>query len=172
MRRCLPSRLPVWFLGFVLIPAFLLGAGVHQARGQEGERVLSKPGPVLEVKFPEKVEKPAEVKFPEKVEKPVEEKQSVTLDPFFLIEEEASRVRVRRFDLALEFSSPELLQQLDPRAPQLRELVYDFLVAKDRAHPGLEKKEQQQALAGLVNRYLGQEAVTAVKVDQMVLLLR
>jgi len=160
MSRLLPSPKIIWGLGLFLIPALLLGAGVRQAGSEERKIGAPKPGPVLEVKIQEEIEKPRV------------EVQSLTLAPFFLIEEEASQVRVRRVDLALEFSQPEMMKQVDPQATRLRELVYDFLVAKEHNYPGLEKKEQQQVLAGIVNRYLGQEAVTAVKVDQSILLLR
>jgi len=45
-------------------------------------------------------------------------------------------------------------------------------LAEEQAVSGREKKEQEKILAQLVNRYLGQEAVSAVKVDQSFLLLR
>jgi hypothetical protein len=134
------------------------GAGVAAAPGLDGEPVSLNPGPVLEVKIRDEVEKPAAAA------------PSLTLDPFFLIEEEASRVRVRRVQVALEFLQPELLKGFDPQAPRLRELVYDFLVTKEEAHPGRETKEQEKLLAGLVNRWLGQEAVSAVKLDYSLLL--
>jgi len=159
MSRSLSSRFILWVFGLVLTLALLLGTGVRQARGQEGEKAAPKPGPVQEGKILEKDEKPAT------------DVHSLTLDPFFLIEEEAHRIRVRRVAVAMEFSQGEMMKQFDPQTPRLRELVYDFLVAKERNYLGLETKEQQKVLAGLVNRYLGQEAVTAVKVDQSILLL-
>lgn len=147
-RRLLP-----WCLCLML--ALPLGVGVHQGWGQEKKMAPLNPGPVFEAKIQEK---------------PGAE-NSLPLDPFYLIEEETSRVRVRRVALALEFSQPEMMELLDPQAPSLRELVYDFLITKEHDYPGLEKKGQQKVLAGLVNRYLGQEAVTAIKVDQSYLLL-
>jgi hypothetical protein len=158
MSRSLPSRLLVLSFGLCLALALLLGAGVRQARCREGAKAAPKPGPVVEVSIKEEAP-PA---------KPV----SLTLDPFFLIEEDTHRVRVRRVGVALEFSQPEMLKKIDPQTPGLRELVYDFLSAKERDYSGLETEEQQNILAGLINRCLGQEAVTAVKVDQSILLLR
>jgi hypothetical protein len=110
------------------------------------------------------------VKIQEEVEKTAASASSLTLDPFFLIEEDASRVRVRRVQVVLEFLQPEMLKEFDPQAPRLRELVYDFLAAKDQEHPDRGLKEQEKLLAGLVNRCLGQEAVSAVKLDQSLLL--
>jgi hypothetical protein len=150
------------FLGIFLLLA-LLGseyAWAGAAPGRDGEAASPKPGPVLEVKIQENLEKPATAA------------SSFTLDPFFLIEEEASRVRVRRVQVVLEFLQPDILPKFDPRSPGLRELVYDFLVGKEQGYPGRERKEQEKLLTGLVNRYLGQEAVSAVKVDQSFLLLR
>ena len=156
MRRLLPI---ITLLGLCL--SLMLGAllcsGAAQAWGQEEEKAAPKPGPVLEVKIKEE---PAAVKH------------SLALDPFYLIEEEASRVRVRRIELALEFAQPELMKQVDPQASRLREQVYDFLISKERNFSGLAKTEQEKALAAIVNRCLGQEAVAAVKVDQNILLLR
>jgi hypothetical protein len=147
-RRLLPCCL-------CLLLALPLGVGVQQGWGQEKKMAPLKPGPVLEAKIQEKP-------GPE---------NSLSLDPFYLIEEKASRVRVRRVALALEFSQPEMMKLLDPQAPSLREVVYDFLISKEHEYPDLEKKGGQKLLAGLLNRYLGQEAVTAVKVDQSYLLL-
>jgi hypothetical protein len=147
-------------ISFLLVLLVFGGAGATAARGQEGKPSPPKPGPVLEVKFQENLEKPVTAPL------------TFSLDPFYLIEGETSRVQVRRVQVALEFRQPEMLQKFDPQAPGLREVVYDFLVVKDQAHPGREKKEQEQVLANLVNRYLGQEAVSAVKVDQNFLLLR
>ncbi|MBI4797105.1 MAG: hypothetical protein HY790_14920 [Deltaproteobacteria bacterium] len=138
-------------------------AGVNAAQGRDGEPVSPKPGPVLEVKIQEEVEKPVAAAAAAAA-------PSLALDPFFLIEEEASRVRVRRVQVALEFLQPEMLKGFDPQAPRLRELVYDFLVTKEEAHPTRETKEQEKLLAGLVNRWLGQEAVSAVKLDYSLLL--
>jgi len=147
---CLGLCLPL-ILGLFLLP------GAHAARAQQVEKAISAPSPVLEVRLQEK---------------PGDGKRSVALDPFYLIEDEASRVRVRRVDLALEFAQPELVKQADLQASRLRGALYDFLVAQERDHPGLGKKEQEKVLAGIVNRCLGQDAVTAVKVDQSILLLR
>jgi hypothetical protein len=147
-RRLLPYCL-------CLLLALPLGVGVHQGWGQEKKIASLNAGPVLEAKIQEK---------------PGVE-NSLSLDPFYLMEEDASRVRVRRVALALEFSQPEMMKLLDPQAPSLREVVYDFLINKKHDYPDLEKKGEQKLLAGLVNRYLGQEAVTAVKVDQSYLLL-
>ena len=141
--------------GLCLMLALPLGAGVRQGWGQENKKAPLNPGPVFEAKIREA---------------PGAE-NSLSLDPFYLLEEEASRVRVRRVALALEFARPEMMGLLDPQAPNLRELVYDFLLDKEHNYPGLEKKREQKVLAGLVNRYLGQEAVTAIKVDQSYLLL-
>lgn len=148
------------FLGLPLFLALVLfgGARFSAASDREGEPLAPKPGPVLEVKIQEEVEKPAAAA------------PSLTLDPFFLIEEEASRVRVRRVQVVLEFLQPEMLKEFDPRAPRLREMVYDFLAAKEQEHSGREVKEQEKLLAGLVNRCLGQEAVSSVKLDQSLLL--
>lgn len=151
-----PSRLLTWCFGLFLMVA-VPGVGIHQAWGQEGVKVILDSGQDVEAQTLEKTET---------------EKPSLTMEPFYLIEETASSVRVRQVTLALEFSRPEMMKQVDPLAPRLRELVYDFLVAKEHDYPDLEKKEQQKALTGLVNRYLGQEALTAVKVDQSFLLLR
>jgi hypothetical protein len=151
---------PRIFRGLSLLLALLWfgGAGVAAAQGREGEPVPPQPGPVLEGKIQEKMEQPA-ASVP-----------SITLDPFFLIEEEASRVRVRRVQVALEFLQPEMLKEFDPRDPRLRELIYDFLAAKDQEHPSREVKEQEKLLAGLVNRCLGQESVSSVRLDQSLLL--
>jgi len=151
-RRLLPSLLT---LCLCLLPALPVGVGVRPAWGQEKEMAALQPGPVLEVKIGEKAAA----------------ENSLSLAPFYLIEEQGSRVRVRRVTLALEFSQPEMASLLDPQAPRLREIVYNFLVDKTPDYPGLEKKGEQNILAGLLNRYLGQEAVTAVKVDQSYLLL-
>jgi hypothetical protein len=51
-------------------------------------------------------------------------------------------------------------------------VVYDFLVSKEQAHPARELKEREKVLAGLVNGCLGQEMVSAVKLDQSFLLLQ
>ena len=147
--RCLSLLLALLLLG---------GAGVAAAQGRDGEPVPPQPGPVLEVKIQEEVEKPAAAA------------PSLTLDPFFLIEEDTSRVRVRRVQVALEFLQPEMLKGFDPQASRLRELVYDFLAAKEQAYPAREMQEQERLLAGLVNRYLGQDAVSAVKLDHSLLL--
>jgi len=150
------------FRFFLLFLALALWGGEAAASspGPSVEKTFSEPGPALEGKFREKVEKPGEPAT------------AITLDPFFLIVEEASRVQVQRVLVALEFLQPEQLKKFDPQAPGLRELVYDFLVAKESGQPAREKKEQEKLLAGLLNRYLGQEAVNAVKVDQSFLLLR
>jgi hypothetical protein len=132
-----------------------LGLGATQSWGQDQEMAALKPGPVLEAKIREK--SGAE--------------NSLPLAPFYLLEEEGSRVRVRRITLALEFAQPEIMGLLDTQAPRLREILYDFLVGHEHDYPGLEKMGEQKILAGLVNRYLGQEAVTAVKLDQSYLLL-
>ena len=150
------------FCGFALLSALLLlgSAGAAPAPGQDKPPAMAKTGPVLEVKIQEKAAPsppPA---------------SSLRLDPFFLIQEEPTRVRVLRVQVALEFGQPEILPKLDPQAPALRELVYDFLVAKEQADLGRDPKGQEKVLAALVNRYLGQEAVSAVKVDQSFLLLR
>lgn len=160
MTRRRPSLLLSRGLSLFLALALSGGAGITPALGKDVEKALPEPGPVLERKIQEKIEKPAAPA------------SAITLDPFFLIEEEASRVQVQRVQVSLEFLQPEMLKKFDPRAPGLRELVYDFLAAKEQAHPGRGKKEQEKVLAGLVNRYLGQEAVNAVKVDQSFLLLR
>jgi len=113
------------------------------------------------------------VKFQDEVEKPAAAAAaapSLTLDPFFLIEEEASRVRVQRVQVALEFLQPEILKEFDPQAPSLRELIYDFLATKDEAQPSRETKEQERVLAGLINHWLGKEAVSTVKLDHSLLL--
>lgn len=158
------TRRPLLLLSrclFLWLALTLLGsAGVTPAPGKAGEPVLPKPGPVLEAKIQDKFEKPAPAT------------PAVTLAPFFLIMEEGSRVRVRRVQVALEFLQPETLQQFDPQSPGLRGVVYDFLVDQEQAYSGREKKEPGKVLAGLVNRYLGQETVSAVKVDQSFLLLR
>lgn len=155
-----PSPMPFRFFSLFLALALLPGAGVPPALGASVEKTFSEPGPALEGKFREKVEKPGETAT------------AITLDPFFLIVEEASRVQVQRVLVALEFLQPEQLKKFDPQAPGLRELVYDFLVAKESGQPAREKKEREKLLAGLLNSYLGQEAVNAVKVDQSFLLLR
>lgn len=147
-RRLLPPCL-------CLMLALPLGVGVHQGWGQEKEIAPPHPGPVMEAKIRET---------------PGAE-NSLPLDPFYVIEAEGPRVRVRRVALALKFSQPEMVGLVDPQAPRLREIVYDFLLGKDHDCPGLENKGEQKVLAGLVNRYLGQEAVTTVKVDQSYLLL-
>lgn len=151
-RRLLLRLLPPCLCLALALP---WGAGVRQGWGQEKEMASLKPGPVFESKIRE--EPGAE--------------NSLSLAPFYLIEEEGSRGRVRRVTLALEFTQPEIMRLLDPQAPRLREIVYDFLVQQEHDYPGLEKKGEQKILAGLVNRYLGQEAVAAVKVDQSYLLL-
>ncbi len=150
---------PMLFLFFILFLAPAL-CGAAPAYASSFEKTFSEPGPALEEKFREKVEKPGEPAT------------AVTLDPFFLIVEDASKVQVQRVLVALEILQPDLLKKFDPQAPGLRELVYDFLVAKEPGHPAREKQEQEKLLAGLLNRYLGQEAVNAVKVDQSFLLLR
>ena len=152
---------PCLFL--ILILVLSVNAGVAGAQNREGEAVATKPAPVLEVKFQEEAEKPALAPAPAAA-------PALTLAPFFLIEEEASRVRVRRVQVALEFLQPEMVNGFDPQAPRLRELVYDFLAGKDQARPDREMKEQEKFLAGLVNHWLGQEAVSAVKLDQSLLL--
>ena len=155
------------FRGFSLL-LILVGfgvAGVNAAPGRDGEPVSPMPGPVLEVKIQEELQKPVAAAAATAA-------PSLTLDPFFLIEEDASRVRVRRVQVALEFLQPEMLKGFDPQAPRLRELVYDFLVSKEQTNPAREMKEQEKVLAGLVNSCLGQEAVSAVKLDQSFLLLR
>lgn len=149
--RCFSLLLAVTMLG---------GAGVNAAPGQDEDKDLPSAAPVLEGKIPEKIEQPTAPA------------PAVSLEPFFLIMEEGSRVRVRRVQVALEFSQPEILLNFDPQAPALREIVYDSLMAKDQAHSGREKKEQEKVLTQLINRYLGREAVSAVKVDQSFLLLR
>ncbi|RJR41947.1 MAG: hypothetical protein C4567_08305 [Deltaproteobacteria bacterium] len=154
------SLLPFRFFILFLALALATGAGAAPAYANSFEKTFSEPGPALEGKIREKVEKPAEPAT------------AITLDPFFLIVEDASRVQVQRVLVALEFLQPDLLKKFDPQAPGLRELVYDFLVAKEPGRPARERKEQEQLLAGLLNRYLGQEAVNAVKVDQSFLLLR
>jgi hypothetical protein len=153
---------PRIFRGFFLLVALLIfsAAGVQAAPGREGDQVASKPGPILEGKIQEKMAPPAAAP------------SSLILDPFFLIQEEASRVQVLRVQVALELVQPEMRQNFDPQAPGLREVVYDFLASKEQADPGRDRKQQDKVLAGLVNRYLGQEAVSAVKVDQSFLLLR
>jgi|GEM_PF-4333089 hypothetical protein len=135
--------------------ALSLGVGVPQGWGQEKEIASLKPGPVFEAKIREKPRA----------------ENLLSLAPFYLIEEEGSRGRVRRVTLDLEFAQPEVVRLLDPQAPRLREIVYDFLAIHELDCPGQDKKGDQKILAGLVNRYLGQEAVTAVKVDQSYLLL-
>ncbi|MFZ5450957.1 MAG: hypothetical protein ACOZF2_03645 [Thermodesulfobacteriota bacterium] len=151
LRRC-------WFLFLAL--AVLGGSGIDAALGQAGEKVTPPSSPILEVKIQEETAKPSTPAPP------------VTLDPFFLIIEEGPRVRVQRIQVAWEILQPELLPKFDPQSPVLREMVYDFLVAKGQVLSDREKKEREKLLAGLVNRYLGQEAVSAVKVDQSFLLLR
>ena len=155
-----PSLLPCRCLFLFLGLAVLGSVGFNATPVKAGEKITPISSPILEVKIQEKVEKPATPA------------PAVTLDPFFLILEEGSRVRVRRVQVALEFLQPEMLPKFDPQSPVLREVVYDFLVAKEQELSGREEKEQEKVLAGLVNRYLGQEAVSAVKVDQSFLLLR
>jgi hypothetical protein len=152
----MPFRVFILFLALALP----LGAGAFPAYANTVEKTFSEPGPALEGKFREKVETPAE------------SATAITLDPFFLIVDDASRMQVQRVLVALEFLLPEQLKKFDPQAPGLRELVYDFLAAKEPGLPARERKEQEKLLAGLLNRYLGQEAVNAVKVDQSFLLLR
>ena len=166
---CRRLLLPMFPLS-LLLPLFL-GVAVPQGWGQVKKIALAHPGPVVEVKIGEKPEadKASPVVEGKIGEKPRDEK-ALPLDPFYLVEEEGPRVRVLRVALALEFAQPELKRIIDPQAPRLREIVYDFLVSKGH-DPGLAEKADQQVLAGLVNRYLGQEAVTAVKVDQSYLLL-
>jgi len=169
MCRRLLLRVFPFCLGLLL--AFPGGAGVHQSWGQVKVIASPKPGPIVEAKIGG--ERGAENSLPV-VEGKIGEKpragNSLPLDPFYLIEEEGPRVRVLRVALALEFAQAELTKVLDPQAPRLREIVYDFLVSEEH-DPGLAGKGEQKILAGLVNRYLGQEAVTAVKVDQSYLLL-
>jgi hypothetical protein len=147
-RRLLP-------LCLCLLLVLPLGLGVQQGWSQEKEMASLHPGPVLEAKIKEK---PGAENY-------------LSLDPFFLIEADGSRARVRRVTLTLELAQPEIQGLLDPQAPRLREICYDFLLNKEHDNPGLEEKGGPKILAGLVNRYLGQEAVTAVKVDQSYLLL-
>lgn len=164
-------RLLLRVFPFCLVLAFSWGAGVHQSWGQIKEIAPPKPGPILEAKIGEK--RGAEKALPVvegKIAEKARPENSLPLDPFYLIEEEGPRVRVLRVALALEFAQPEMKGVFDPQAPRLREIVYDFLASKEH-DPGLAGKGEQKILAGLVNRYLGQEAVTAVKVDQSYLLL-
>lgn len=154
-----------------LVLAFSWGAGVQQSWGQIKQIAPPQPGPIVEAKIGEKPG--TEDSLPVVQGKIVDKTgagNSLPLDPFYLIEEEGPRVRVLRVALALEFAQPEVKGVVDPQAPRLREIVYDFLVSKEH-DPGLEGNGEQKILAGLVNRYLGQEAVTAVKVDQSYLLL-
>ena len=145
---------------FLFLALGLLGGlGVQAGPVQAGEQVASRPGPILEVKIRDEAAKP---------QTPA---STVALDPFFVIREEGTRVRVRRVQVAVEFSEADMLSKFDPQSPALREKVYDFLLAEEQALSGREKKEEEKILAQLVNRYLGQEAVSAVKVDQSFLLL-
>ena len=136
------------------------GFGFKAAPASAAEKIATVSSPILEVKIQDTIKKP------------LTPAPAVTLDPFFLILEEGSRVRVRRVQVSLEFLQPEMLPKFDPQSPVLREMVYDFLLDKEQANSGREKKEQEQVLTQLVNRCLGQEAVSAVKVDQSFLLLR
>lgn len=158
MTRRLPPLLSLALAIFLTLAA-PGEAGVAPAPGKDGEKASPAAIPAREVKMPLKIEKPAP------------SPAVVTLDPFFLILQEASRVRVRRIQVALEFLQPDFLKNFDPQAPRFRELVYDFL-AGEQGQPAAGGKERDNILAGLVNRYLGQEAVSAVKVDQTFLLLR
>ncbi len=154
-----------------LLLVLLLGVGVPQSWGQVKKIETSRPGPIVEARIGEKpgADNSSPVVEGKIVEKPRAD-NTLPLDPFYLIEEEGPRVRVLRVALALEFAQPELKRVIDPQAPRLREIVYDFLVSKEH-DPGLAEQGGRKILAGLVNRYLGQEAVTAVKVDQSYLLL-
>ncbi|MHB8067005.1 MAG: flagellar basal body-associated FliL family protein [Desulfobaccales bacterium] len=154
-----------------LLLAFPGSAGVHQSWGQVKEIAPLNAGPIVEAKIGEKRGFENSLPVVEgKIGEKARAENSLPLDPFYLIEEDGPRVRVLRVALALEFAQPEMKGILDPQAPRLREIVYDFLANKEH-DPGLEGKGKQEILAGLVNRYLGQEAVTAVKVDQSYLLL-
>ncbi|MDD2902643.1 MAG: hypothetical protein PHU44_09455 [Syntrophales bacterium] len=155
-----PSRFLFRGVPLFLALAVLGGSGVNPTPGHAGEKVTPISSPILEVKIQDNFAEP---------KTPV---PTVALDPFFVIREEGARVRVRRVQVALEFLQPDMLPKFDPQSPALREKVYDFLLAEEQAVSGREKKEQEKILAQLVNRYLGQEAVSAVKVDQSFLLLR
>jgi hypothetical protein len=97
-------------------------------------------------------------------------KSSLTLEPFYILLEDAARVRVQRLDVTLILNG-WYRQSVEVTSPRLREKVYDFFTSS-KAGNSPESPERQRALVELVNRYLGQEAVAAVKVDRSTLLLR
>jgi hypothetical protein len=156
MQRTSPS---IFRLGpcLPLILGFFLFPGADAAWSRQGEQAVARPAPVLEVKFKGE---------------PQAGQYVVSLDSFYLIEDGAARSRVRRIDLALELARPEAAQQADLQGPRLREALYDFLTGQEREHPRLDQKDQGRALAGIINRCLGQDAVSNVKVEQSILLLR
>lgn len=96
-------------------------------------------------------------------------KTSLALDPFYVLREDAARVQVQRLHVTLELH-PQFRQTVDIKSPRLREQLYDFLTSKKAE--GMAEGLEQRALVELVNRFLGQEAVAAVKVDRSILLLR